>query len=417
MSTLRQALSKIYGQNAAEGCTAEQNCSDAPEETPASAAQDPVAVTVDAEKEAREDPSSIDTASAEDGTQEDLSASSSTELTAAVLRFDGPSSVVTAAPHFDLASIGSPESYDTSQPEIHLVEQSAVEADEMADVDDTPLDTADSGGECEDAEELVADELVAEELVAEEPAPSELATERPHKPIVALHPEWEVDRFRWPETCQRLLLEKDEVLQAAVESLCQMGTRGGAIVALVGEQPGDGVSTMALCLARCAAQSGRRVILVDADISTPSLATSLGLNTPCSWHDSIIGDAPLAESIVLSVEDQLCMMPLHFDCQQSAWSLTDKPVANLLREASASNDLIVVDCGAIERLTERANMHGAQLPCDLAVIVRDASRGKVSDDAEILQALRQLRVGNVMLAENFVHLPKPSGEERKNSAA
>jgi Mrp family chromosome partitioning ATPase len=390
MSTLNRALAKVYGRTAAQSLACAEPTSAPPE---CLTDDDP-----DGKSDALEETSDEAAVSIFNVGHSiaDIESASVIQLPKTTIRIDGPCSSVVEPPHLvfpDADSVepkkaplseGDSESETTHVLEISVAEQAACDTD------------------CD-----------SEEEAGQSPAVEFQSTT---KISVPLAPEWEVDRFRWPETCQKLLLEKDEAFEAAIELLCNMRSGGRMTVALVGETSGDGASTTALCIARHAAQLGQNVLLVDADVSAPKLATLVGLNTPCSWHDSVVGDVPLAESIVVSVEDRLCLMPLHADCEQSSLVLTDERVSALLQQASEANDLVILDCGSIDRLAERVDSNG-HLPCDVAVVVRNASREEEVDPTKVTQALQALGVDNILFAENFVREPKPANEKLQHSAA
>lgn len=418
MSTLNRALAKIYGRTDTSAPFGESDKSEAAE-CPANKNTDglahaehkqfeePPRSAADADQDMPAVGGDATTAKVYDGGNRTTEFQSLPvlELPSTSHRIDGPSSNIVEPPHLALAQFDATVSQEPPIPDSHE--------------DGGPSDTSESAvtGAAGSDHGTQSEVSAKKSEESADPSPSEsqgVATSQ--EPAFALSPEWEVDRFRWPETCQQLLLEKDEAFESAIESLVGTSTRGRMTVALVSENSGDGASTTALCIARQAAQLGRNVLLVDADVSAPALATLVGLNTPCSWHDSVTGDVPLAESLVVSVEDRLCLMPLHADCEQSTLKLSDQRVEALLEKVSQAYDLVVLDCGSTERLSERIE-NGGRLPCDVAVIVRNASGQQESDPAKAPQWLQSLGVRNTLFVENFVHDPKPAGDKVQSSAA
>ena len=73
------------------------------------------------------------------------------------------------------------------------------------------------------------------------------------------------------------------------------------MVMITGARRGEGRTTLALCLARCAAQAGVSTALVDADLKNPQLGSRLGMETPCGWLQVVAGKAPLSEAAVSSL--------------------------------------------------------------------------------------------------------------------
>jgi len=63
--------------------------------------------------------------------------------------------------------------------------------------------------------------------------------------------------------------------------------------------PNEGKTTVALSLARLAARSGQRVVLVDADLRHPSVAPTLGVSKPEKGIlEVLVGDAPVEECLI-----------------------------------------------------------------------------------------------------------------------
>ena len=69
------------------------------------------------------------------------------------------------------------------------------------------------------------------------------------------------------------------------------------IMVVTSAQPGDGKSTVAIQLAESIAESGQKVILVDADLRRPSLADYLGLIPGVGLTDVLVGRAELSDVI------------------------------------------------------------------------------------------------------------------------
>ena len=69
------------------------------------------------------------------------------------------------------------------------------------------------------------------------------------------------------------------------------------IVVVTSCLPGDGKSTLAIQLASAIAESGQRVVLVDADLRRPSLAQYLGLVPDAGLTDVLVGRAALTEML------------------------------------------------------------------------------------------------------------------------
>jgi succinoglycan biosynthesis transport protein ExoP len=69
------------------------------------------------------------------------------------------------------------------------------------------------------------------------------------------------------------------------------------VVLVTSALPGEGKSTVAVNLARVAATSGNRVLLIDADLRRPSLNSTLGLRAPAGLSDVVAGHCELQDAL------------------------------------------------------------------------------------------------------------------------
>src|SRR5207245_8816655 len=112
------------------------------------------------------------------------------------------------------------------------------------------------------ASDLVPVEPVVDHTAARhETAPASAAEK---KPAAAL---WEVDRFHWPRTCEKLLTDDAGYLSRDGEKLIAAIDDGLRVLAITGSRRGEGRTTLALCLARAAAKSGIQTAVMDADFA------------------------------------------------------------------------------------------------------------------------------------------------------
>ena len=124
------------------------------------------------------------------------------------------------------------------------------------------------------------------------------------------------------------------------------------VIAIASALPGDGKTTTALSLARVAAMSGRRTILVDCDLRGRSLNVLLGiepkvgivevLNRNESWRD-VVGTDESSGAHILPASTGSFTTEAVFDGPQ---------MTELLRELEEEYDLIVLDCPPVLTLAE-----------------------------------------------------------------
>ncbi len=117
-------------------------------------------------------------------------------------------------------------------------------------------------------------------------SPSEPAT-TVVPPIVESEVLWEVDQFLYPALTDQLLQSYAYFSQAG-DKLAKATASGLKVLGITGVGPGEGRTTLAICLARAAARAGLKVGLLDADFNSPSLATQLGLEIEHGWEQALI---------------------------------------------------------------------------------------------------------------------------------
>lgn len=275
-----------------------------------------------------------------------------------------------------------------------------------------------------------ADQVLASDLIPHAPATRPPSTAPPSPPSAAeasppaaLHPDdpppsaaparppvWEVDRFHWPRTCQKLLADEDGSLAEAGEKLVAAVRDGMRVLAITGTRRGEGRSTLALCLARVAAGAGLNVVLMDGDFARPQLASKLGLQVACGWQDAALGTIPLSETAILSREDALTLMPLTSGPATRSLSLADPRVTATLRAAAATFELVVLDLGPIAPGEMLALPPGEPCPLDAAIVVRDTRLTDLAESQAVGRMLQAAGIDAVGIAENFVvaeEVPRP----------
>lgn len=225
-------------------------------------------------------------------------------------------------------------------------------------------------------------------------------------PPSAPSPVWEVDRFHWPRTCQKLLAEEGGYLRQAGQKLVAAVRDGLRILAITGSRRGEGRSTLALCLARVAAGAGLNVVLMDGDFARPQLASKLGLEVAYGWQEAALGAIPLSEAAIKSLDDGLTLMPLKSGPRTRSLSLADPRVTATLRAAAATFDLVVLDLGPVGPGEQLVFPPGEVCPLDAAIVVRDTRLTEPAESEAVGRMLQAAGIEAVGIAENFVTAPR-----------
>jgi Mrp family chromosome partitioning ATPase len=131
-------------------------------------------------------------------------------------------------------------------------------------------------------------------------------------------------------------------MRAALAALAQTppNRSGGQAIAVIADQFDVGTSTMAAGLARTAAQAGRKVIVVDADVREQGCVAALGMASarakrPLSeWRDLVRPD-PQTRLDVLPIPARPGLLPFSFP---------DVDFGDTINELRSTYDLVIIDC-------------------------------------------------------------------------
>jgi len=313
-------------------------------------------------------------------------------------RVDPPHATAAARPHarFTATDREAPAADEPAQ------EKTPASADEtQANIEDV---TAPAVEELDFADREAAAAADAELAPAAAPTANE-STALP--PVIEAEtsdciPLWEVDRFQWPITVERLVSDKDGYFAQASGRLLAAVRDGLRTLAVSGSRRGEGRTTLALALARCAAKGGIQVAVIDADFARPQLAARIGLEVNHGWQDAATGLVPLSEAAVRSLADNITILPLEASAARTSLSLADPRVTATLRAAAATFELVIVDLGPLATGDEPLFPEDEACPLDAAIVVRDLRYASAAESEDIGQRLMAAGVEAVGIAENFV---------------
>lgn len=296
-------------------------------------------------------------------------------------------SAVASAVEIDEAADDSP-ALGASLPERTLPQSSAPESEYLtfADSPNEPL-----------ASDLIPPEETREST--EKPSAAPIAGAKT-TPLAA--PLWEVDRFHWPRTCEKLFADEQGYLSQAGNKLQAAVQDGLRVLAITGTRRGEGRTTLALCLARAAAQAGVQVAVMDADFSRPQLASKIALEVAYGWQDAALGRIPLSEAAIKSIQDGVTVLPLESALVTRGLSLADPRVTATIRAAAATFELLILDLGPIGSGEHLAFPPGEPSPLDAAIVVRDLRFATATESGSLCEALQDSGIEAVGIAENFV---------------
>ncbi|MCM3778111.1 polysaccharide biosynthesis tyrosine autokinase [Microbacterium hydrocarbonoxydans] len=136
---------------------------------------------------------------------------------------------------------------------------------------------------------------------------------------------------------------------------------------------GEAKSSLVIALGLMVAESSRRVLLIDADLRSPSLADYTQLDGGVGLTNVLIGEASLAEAVQEWGAEGLCVLTSGADAPNPSQLLTSQRMTDLLEEARAEFDFIVVDCAPLLAVTD-ATWLGNQTDGALLTVLYDKTR-------------------------------------------
>lgn len=165
---------------------------------------------------------------------------------------------------------------------------------------------------------------------------------------------------------------RDEPLGAPAEAVRRLRTNfqfidladGPRSVVITSSVPGEGKSTTSLNLAVALADAGSRVILVDADLRRPSVATSLGLEGQVGLTTVLIGKAELEDVVQHMSDTSLDILPSGRIPPNPSELLGSRAMERLLAQLTADYDVVLLDTPPLLPVTDAAvlsNLTGGAL--------------------------------------------------------
>lgn len=144
----------------------------------------------------------------------------------------------------------------------------------------------------------------------------------------------------------------------AVRTAIYFSTRGGGhkVIQVTSPSPGDGKSTMAANLAISIAQSGRSVILIDADFRRPRVHKLFGMKNTVGMASVIAGQAQLDEAIHHTEVDNLSVMSCGPRPENPAELLTRRDFENVLNALRDQFEIVIVDSPPILAISDPLNV-------------------------------------------------------------
>lgn len=169
--------------------------------------------------------------------------------------------------------------------------------------------------------------------------------------------------------------------------------RAPKVLLVTSAVPGEGKTVVAVSLARLAARSGRRVIIVDADFRRPAVARAMGVETSAGGIvDLLDGRLPLEQCVVQDTKSHSLVLTGSGGSVDPSDLLTSDALERLIATLRSRYDLVIIDSAPLLPVNDTLAL--APLS-DTALFVTHS--GKTPRDA-VVAALRSLKSKKVPVA-------------------
>jgi Mrp family chromosome partitioning ATPase len=197
-------------------------------------------------------------------------------------------------------------------------------------------------------------------------------------------PAFEVDQFAWPQVIQHITESAKTEIGRVADKVWSQAQAGRNVVSVAGCRPRQGRTTIALALAKRMAEMNLRVVVIDANLTNPSVATMLDVAAPLGWDDATASQLPVSEALIESMDDRLTIMPLREARSQAIMLKGEAGFPTVIAQVRSRFDVVLVDLPAIAagRAPQLINRNTG---IDWAILVR----GTVGDEKGFRQLTKQ----------------------------
>jgi len=169
--------------------------------------------------------------------------------------------------------------------------------------------------------------------------------------------------------------------------------RSRNVIQLTSTQEAEGKSTTAVVIAELFARSGRKTLLIDADLRRPSVAKLLELDRPkVGLVEVLLGHAKLEDAIVRGVHEDLDVLPVGQSPPNPSEILSSPELADFIEKYRQHYSLILFDSCPVLGLADAPTLGRL---VDGTIFVLEANRVPFSQARSAVKRLRSVG-GNVL---------------------
>jgi polysaccharide biosynthesis transport protein len=176
------------------------------------------------------------------------------------------------------------------------------------------------------------------------------------------------------------------------------------VLAITSAVPNEGKTTLSLCLARIAAMSGQKVLLIDCDLRRCSLSESLGYEPQAGLLDVLSGELDWRSAVENDPESAahfLAAISTNFSPKDV---FSSRAMAQLIADVREVYDLVILDCAPVLAIAE------TRIIVTHADVVALVARSDKTPAAAVRTALREVQNAGAEIlgvALNYVDPRRP----------
>ncbi|AGZ40630.1 polysaccharide biosynthesis tyrosine autokinase [Actinoplanes friuliensis] len=160
-----------------------------------------------------------------------------------------------------------------------------------------------------------------------------------------------------------------------ISGLKRPGTRGTSLL-LTGSHEKEGTTAVACGLAIAMAETGARVVLVDANLRTPGVGRYLSLDTSRGLADVLAGTARVPDVLQDSLDGRLTVLPSGDHAPDPGEILASPTLGATLRNLTERFDIVLVDAPPLHGVADAAVLSKVT---DSALLVVRANHTRTAD--------------------------------------
>lgn len=170
------------------------------------------------------------------------------------------------------------------------------------------------------------------------------------------------------------------------------------VIQVTSASPGDGKSTVASNLSVCIAQSGKRVLLIDADMRLPRLQRIFNVESQSGLSTLLAHGEELEDTIQQTAVENLWLLPAGPLPPDPAELLTSSIFADLIKVVRDQYDYVIIDTGPVLAISDPRIVSSQVDGVLLAVWLNKTKRKQIEQANYILGSLSAPVIGVVVNA-------------------